>query len=129
MRGFHRILNPDWGAPAAAISVLVSSACCIGPLAVVLSYVGLSAGTMLAIENVVGPFRPIVLGATVSLLALGFYGAYRPVDACEPGEACARPASRRLQRAALWAATAFFLVLLYFTYVHPNLDLWFGIYL
>lgn len=72
---------------AASVLVLVSSACCIGPLAVMLSFVGLTSGTMLAVENVVGPFRPLILSATVLFVAL-----------------------------------------LYFTYVHPNLDVLFGIY-
>lgn len=118
------------GFPAlASILVLVSSACCIGPLAVLLSFVGLSSGTLLAIENVVGPFRPVILGLTVVSLAIGFYFAYRPqLVACEDGKICAHPQSRRIQRWLLWIAMGMFLVLLYFTYVHPNLDVLFGIY-
>ncbi len=113
----------------ASVLVLISSACCIGPLAVVLSFVGLTSGTMLAVENVVGPFRPLILSATVLFLGVGFYAAYRKQEMdCEDGRVCAKPASRRLQRVLLWVATALFLTLLYFTYIHPNLDVLFGIY-
>ncbi len=113
----------------ASVLVLVSSACCIGPLAVVLSFVGLTSGTMLAVENVVGPFRPLILSVTVLSLAAGFHAAYRKQEvACEDGKVCSRPGARRLQRLLLWLATALFLALLYFTYVHPNLDVLFGIY-
>ncbi len=109
--------------------VFVSSACCLGPLAVVLSFVGLSTSTMLSIENVFGPYRPIILALTVLFLGIGFYTAYRKEEACAPGKVCALPQSRRVQRISLWVATALMLVLFYFTYVHPNLDVWFGIYL
>ena len=113
----------------ASVLVLVSSACCIGPLAVVLSFVGLTSGSMLAVENVVGPFRPLILSATVIFLGVGFYAAYRKQEVeCEDGKICARPDSRRVQRVLLWVATLLFLTLLYFTYVHPNLDVLFGIY-
>ena len=111
----------------ATLLVFISSACCIGPLAVVLSLVGLSSTTMLAIENLFGPYRPYILGLTVLFLGIGFYAAYRE-EPCEDGKVCAIPATRRLQRILLWLATGLMLVLLYFTYVHPNLDVLFGIY-
>ena len=73
----------------ASVLVLISSACCIGPLAVVLSLVGLTSGTMLAVENVVGPFRLLILSATVLFLGVGFYAAYRKQEIdCEDGKVC-----------------------------------------
>lgn len=114
-----------------SLLVLVSSACCVGPLAVVLSFVGLSSGTLLAIENVVGPFRPAILSLTAVFLIAGFFFAYRPLkEACDPGpgKICSHSHSRKLQRIFLWIAASLFLMLLYFTYIHPNLDVYFGIY-
>ena len=111
----------------ATLLVFVSSACCIGPLAVVFSFVGLSSSTMLVVENLFGPYRLYILGLTVLFLGIGFYAAYRK-EPCEDGKVCAIPATRRLQRLLLWVATGLMLVLLYFTYVHPNLDVLFGIY-
>ena len=111
----------------ATLLVFVSSACCIGPLAVVFSFVGLSSSTLLAVENLFGPFRHVILVLTVIFLAIGFRATYRK-EPCEEGKVCAIPATRRLQRVLLWVATGLMLVLLYFTYVHPNLDVLFGIY-
>ena len=67
------------------------------------------------------PRRLYILGLTVLFLGIGFYAAYRK-EPCEDGKVCAIPATRRLQRLLLWVATGLMLVLLYFTYVHPNLD-------
>ncbi len=123
-------LSATGSSVAATLLVLVSSACCIGPLAVVFSLVGLSGSAVLLVENTVGAYRPYVLALTVLSLAVGFYAAYRPVgSSCAPGTACGRPESRKLQRGSLWFATGLLLALLYFTYVHPNLDVYFGIYL
>jgi len=63
--------------------IFLSSACCVGPLIVVFSFIGLSGSTMLAIENVVGPYRSLILSATTILLGVGFYQAYKPLDKCE----------------------------------------------
>lgn len=115
---------------AAALMVVVSSACCVGPLAVVLSFVGLSTTAMLTIENIFGPFRPYILSLTILFLGVGFYTAYsgtRPK--CKDGAVCAIPGLLRTQRMLLWVATILLGVLLYFTYIHPNLDLYFDIYL
>ena len=115
---------------AATLMVIVSSACCVGPLAVVLSFVGLSTTTMLSVENVFGPFRPYILSLTILFLGVGFYAAYRRGRVtCEDGAVCAIPGTLRFQRLLLWVATLLLLVLLYFTFIHPNLDLYFDIYL
>jgi len=114
----------------ASLMVMASSACCIGPLAVVLSFVGLSTSTMLAVENVFGPFRPYILSFTILFLAVGFYAAYgRGRLRCEDGTLCAIPGTLHFQRILLWAVTFLLVALLYFTYVHPNLDIYFDLYL
>lgn len=81
---------------------LLASACCIGPL--ILGAIGLGS---LGFAAWLAPARPWFLGLTAFLLAIGFYLAYRPVrvDACEPGEVCESPKSRRPQRILLWSVT------------------------
>ncbi len=122
-------LKSTGGSVAATVLVFVSSACCVGPLAVVLSFVGLSSGTVLLLENTFGPYRPYVMALTALALGIGFYDAYRQDRSCEPEKLCNVPASRRVQRVLLWFATTLLVVLSYYTYVHPNLDLYFGVYL
>lgn len=81
---------------------LLASACCIGPL--LLGAIGLGS---LGFGAWLAPARPWFLALTGLLLAIGFYLAYRPVrsTACEAGEACATPESRRPQRIMLWSVT------------------------
>src|SRR5437867_1158130 len=84
------------------IAGLLASACCIGPL--LLGAVGFGS---LGLATVLAPLRPWLLGLTAVLIGTGFFLAYRPpaAEACAPGQACAKPASRRNQRFALWLVT------------------------
>lgn len=84
------------------VAGVLASACCIGPL--VLGVLGLSS---LGLGAALAPLRPWFLGLTAVFLAIGFYFAYRPqhAETCEPGEACAKPVSRRNQRIGLWVVT------------------------
>jgi mercuric ion transport protein len=84
------------------IAGLLASACCIGPL--LLGAVGLGS---LGLATALAPLRPWFLGLTVVLVGTGFFLAYRPqaAEVCAPGQACAKPASRRNQRLALWLVT------------------------
>lgn len=82
-----------WFAAGSVTSAAVASACCWLPLLLLgfgVSAVGISA----TFERL----RPWFLGATASLLAVGFYFAYRK-------ESCCTPKSRRFNRAMLWMAT------------------------
>jgi mercuric ion transport protein len=85
------------------VAGLLASACCIGPL--VVGVLGLSS---LGLGAALAPLRPWFLGVTATFLAIGFYFAYRPqrAEACAPGQACAKPISRRYQRIGLWVVTA-----------------------
>ncbi|MCC6348789.1 MAG: cation transporter [Candidatus Eisenbacteria bacterium] len=84
------------------VAGVLASACCIGPL--VLGVLGLSS---LGLGAALAPLRPWFLGVTAAFLTIGFYFAYRPqrAEACAPGEACAKPVSRRGQRIGLWVVT------------------------
>lgn len=78
---------------------LLASACCIGPL--LLGALGLGS---LGFAVALAPLRPWFIGLAGALLAVGFYFAYRPerAEACASGQACAKAASRRTPRLALW---------------------------
>lgn len=98
------------GAFGAAIA---ASVCCIGPL--VLALLGLGGGALLLKFE---PLRPYFLAVTGFLLGGAFYVTYRrpPVEQCEPGTACANPASRRGQKTVLWIVAALVLLLGTFPY-------------
>lgn len=86
----------------AIVSALAASICCIGPL--VLALMGLGGGALLLRFE---PYRPFFLVATGLLLGGAFYLTYRRPRAedCEPGSACAHPASRKKQKLVLWIVT------------------------
>ena len=81
---------------------LLASACCIGPL--ILGAIGLGS---LGFAAWLAPARPWFLALTGLFLAIGFYLAYRPLpaSACEPGQPCETPNSRRPPRLMLWTVT------------------------
>ncbi len=98
------------GAIGAAIA---ASVCWSGPL--VLALLGLGGGALLLKFE---PYRPFFLIATGLILAGAFIITYRrpPVEHCEPGTACALPASRKGQKLVLWIVTGIVALLAIFPY-------------
>jgi len=95
------------------VAGILASACCIGPL--VLSFLGLGG---IAFATALEPYRPYFIGMTILFLGAGFYYAYRPQEEeCKPGEACATPQNRRLQRLMLWIVAVLAVVLMAFPYL------------
>ncbi|MEZ5332818.1 MAG: mercuric transporter MerT family protein [Thermoanaerobaculia bacterium] len=94
----------------AVLAAFGASLCCILPVAVALLGVGSA-----ALGSKLEPFRPWLAGLTVIFLGFAFYRAYKPVE-CEPGEACAVPASRRRHRIALWIVAVVAVALMAFPY-------------
>ena len=81
---------------AAAIG---ASACCAGPLVLVLLGVSGAWGSRLvALE----PWQPLFIGAALIAFGFAFRRLYRRQDDCPPGEACAAPSVRRRQRVLFW---------------------------
>ncbi|ORJ60583.1 mercuric transporter MerT family protein [Geothermobacter hydrogeniphilus] len=98
------------GLVGAVISGFLASACCIGPLLMVLLGVG-SAGALTALE----PWRPVMMVLTFLFLGLGFYATYRRPQTANCSEtACCGPGRKRLQKLMLWLAALFSLAMLFF---------------
>ena len=95
-------------AVAAVIAAGVASACCIGPVALVLVGAGAFGASLSALE----PYRPVLLTVTATLLGMAFYVAYRPTADCET---CS-PSSRKRTRVAVWIATAIVVAFVSFPY-------------
>ena len=99
--GGDRPARKSWLAAGGVLGAFLASACCVGPL--VLLTVGISGawiGNLTALE----PYKPIF-----AVIALGFVGAgfrqvyFRKPTVSETGSYCARPASARITKTALWA--------------------------
>lgn len=100
-----------WASAGSVLAAAIASACCWLPLLLIV--VGASAAGVAAFFDQV---RPWFLGASVMLLAVGFYLNYFRRETCAEGDACATP-SRKLQRTSrimLWTATVGVVVFAFF---------------
>lgn len=97
-----RPARKGWLAAGGVVGAFLASACCIGPL--VLLTLGISGawiGNLTALE----PYKPIFAVIALGFIAAGFWQVYfRKPTVCEPGSYCARPASARITKSALWAS-------------------------
>lgn len=92
-----------WLSTGGLLGAILASSCCIVPLA--LAVLGIS-GAWIGSLTALAPYKPYFIGAAVLFLAGGFWQAYgRRRTACAVGSSCARPASGRMSRIALWVAT------------------------
>jgi len=84
------------GGVAAAVG---ASACCAGPLLLVVLGIGGAWGSRLMALEV---YQPGFIGAALLFFGYAFFKLYRSAEVCAPGEACAVPAVRRRQRTIFW---------------------------
>lgn len=78
---------------------LGASACCAGPLVLLLLGIGGGwASHLMAFE----PYSPYFTALTVLFLGVAFYNLYLRRRACAPGDACASEHVIRNQRIAFW---------------------------
>jgi mercuric ion transport protein len=96
------------------LAAVLTSTCCLGPL--VLVALGLS-GAWIGNLTLLEPYRPFFIAG--ALVALFFAGRkiFRPVRACQAGEVCAVPETRRLYKIVFGIVSALVLIALAFPYV------------
>jgi mercuric ion transport protein len=97
-----------------AVAAILASTCCLGPLLLVA--LGLS-GAWIGNLTLLEPYRPFFIAS--ALLALFFAGRkiFRPSSACQPGEVCAVPRTRRIYKIVFGIVSGLVLVALIFPYV------------
>ena len=84
---------------AGVLAALGASACCAGPLILLLLGVGGGwASHLIAFE----PYSLYLTALTVMFLGAAFYNLYLRRQACAPGEACAADGVIRNQRIVFW---------------------------
>lgn len=101
---------------AGGVAALLASACCLGPL--VLLMLGISGawiGNLTALE----PYRPIFIGVALVALYFSHRRIFRPAGECLPGEICAVPAVSQTYKVLFWVVVALLGVALVFPYVAP----------
>lgn len=90
------------------IAAIGAGLCCAGPL--VLLLLGVS-GSWIGNLTLLAPFRPIFILVVVALFIFSGWKLYRPLEACQPGAACAIPQVRKRQQVIFWLATCTALIL------------------
>ncbi|KQW67783.1 MULTISPECIES: mercuric transporter MerT family protein [Sphaerotilaceae] len=88
------------GGVAAAIG---ASACCAGPLLLVVLGVGGAWGSRLVALEV---YQPYFVAAALAFFGYAFFKLYRRPEDCAPGEVCAIPVVRWRQRVIFWVVAA-----------------------
>jgi len=99
-----------WLAAGGVLGAVLASACCIGPLALLLLGVsGAWIGNLTALE----PVKPVFAVGALIFIGLGFRQVYRRTrPACAVGSYCARPTAAIVTKTVLWLATALVLAAL-----------------
>ena len=95
--------GPTFLAAGDILAALGAASCCVVPFTLfTLGISGAWIGKLTALE----PYQPVFTAIAVGCLGYGFYLVYRkPKVACAEGSYCASPASHRVAKIGLWAAT------------------------
>ena len=101
---------------AGGLAAILASACCLGPL--VLLLLGFS-GAWIGNLTVLEPYRPIFIGVALVALFFAWRRIFRPVQACKPGEVCAVPRIRMAYKIIFWIVATLIVIALGFPYVLP----------
>lgn len=89
---------------ASALSAFGATACCAGPLILVL--LGFSGATAARLERL-EQFQPLFAGLTLLFMGLAFHSLYIKPRQCEPGAVCELTPVVRKQRVTFWFVVAF----------------------
>ncbi|PXX95799.1 mercuric ion transporter MerT [Halomonas sp. LBP4] len=101
---------------AGGIAALLASACCLGPLVLIMLGVsGAWIGNLVALE----PYRPLFLGVALVALFFAWRRIFRSVEQCQPGELCAVPRVRTGYKVMFWLVSLLILIALVFPYTLP----------
>lgn len=87
---------------AGTAAAVGASACCAGPLLLVMLGVGGAWGSRLV---ALAPYQPYFVAAALGFFGIAFYRLYRRPQACAPDNACAVGAVRIRQRVVFWIVT------------------------
>lgn len=101
---------------AVVAAALGASACCAGPLVLVMLGVGGAWGSRLITME---PLQPYFVALALVFFSFAFYRLYRSQEACSPEGICALPGVRRRQRAIFWIVSAFSAALMAFPVYAP----------
>lgn len=100
------------------VAAVLASACCLGPLVLVMAGVS---GAWISNLTLLEPYRPAFIGVALVFMGLAWRQIYRAPAAaeCEPGTLCAVPQTNRVYRVMFWVVAGLVGVALTFPYIAP----------
>lgn len=101
---------------AGGIAAILASACCIGPLVLVLLGFG---GAWMSHLQVLEPYRPFILALAIIFMVLAYRKIWRPVAACAPDTLCAVPRTQTMYKALFWLVALLVIVSISSPYIAP----------
>lgn len=101
---------------AGGLAAILASSCCLGPLILVSLGIG---GAWISNLSALEPYRAFFIGAALVAMWFAWKRIYRPVENCQPGEACAIAQVRTTYKVIFWIVGALVIVALGFPYVLP----------
>lgn len=109
-----------WATPGSVLAIAAAgigaSACCAGPLLLVILGVGGAWGSRLvALE----PLQPYFVALALMFFGFAFHGLYRKQKACAPADFCAVAAVRHRQRVIFWIVSVLAAALMAFPLYAP----------
>jgi mercuric ion transport protein len=113
-------MRPRWSTTGpvleGAAAALGASACCAGPLLLVVLGLGGAWGSHLTAWR---PFQPIFVAISIAFFAVAFRRLYVRSEKCTAGEACAAASVRHRQRVIFWVVVPAALALISFPLYAP----------
>lgn len=96
------------------IAALLASACCLGPL--VLIMLGIS-GAWIGNLTALNPYRPVFIGVALVAMYFAWRGIFRPHGKCQPRDVCAIPKVRRIYKLLFYIVALMVMIALTFPYL------------
>jgi mercuric ion transport protein len=98
------------------VAAIFASACCLGPLILLLlGFSGAWIGNLTALE----PYRPFFTGLAVLALLFASQRIWQPVADCRPGIVCARPQVRQSYQWLFGLVVLLVVIAVAFPYIAP----------
>jgi mercuric ion transport protein len=101
---------------AGGLAAIFASACCLGPLALIM--VGVS-GAWISHLTALEPYQPIFVAAALVALYFAWRQIWRPAPACAAGQVCAIPRVNRAYKVLFGAVLTLAVLALGFPLIAP----------
>jgi mercuric ion transport protein len=109
--------NPNKPLLLAGLAAIGATACCVGPLILLLLGIG---GSWISSLTALEPYRPIFIIATILFIGLAYRKLYL-INDCDDSDVCAISEVKQRQRTIFWVSSIIIIVIVTSPYYLPLL--------